>query len=135
MPFPITTARSAERSNSQLLVVGMAVVPGDELRGRPRAGQVLARDAETAVGLRADGVDDDVVQAHEVVVLEIAADLDVAEETEAGLIGDPLERARDRLQLRMVGRDAEPDEPSRRRQALDHVDLGRGSADSSAPAA
>ena len=69
----------------ELLEIGMAVVPGDELRGRPRAGQVLAGDAEPAVGLRADGVDDGVVQAHEVLVVEVAADLDVAEEAEAGL--------------------------------------------------
>ena len=69
----------------------MAVVPGDELGGGPRAGQILAGDAEPTVGLRADGVDDRVVEAHEVVVVEISADLDVAEETEAGLIGDSLE--------------------------------------------
>ena len=57
--------------------------------------------------------------------MEVAADLDVAEEAEARLLGDPLEGARDRLELRMVGRDAEPDEPPRRRQALDHVHLDR----------
>ena len=135
LPFPITTARSTSRSNAQLLVVGMAVVPGDELEGRPRAGQVLARDPEPPVGLRADGVDDGVVEAREVFVVQVAADLDVAEEAEARLVGDPLERARDRLQLRVVGRDAEPDEPPRGRQPLDHVDLDRTSASSSAPAA
>ena len=63
-------------------------------------------------------------RASELVVRDVAADLDVAEEAEARARGDLLERARDRLQLRVVGGDAEPDEPPRRRQALDHVDLG-----------
>jgi hypothetical protein len=46
----------------ELLEVGMAVVPGDELGGRPRPGQVLAGNPEPAVGLRADGVDHGVVE-------------------------------------------------------------------------
>ena len=69
----------------ELLEVRVAVVPGDERRGRPRARQVLARDAEAAVGLRADGVDDRVVEAQQLLVRDVAADLDVAEEAEAGL--------------------------------------------------
>jgi hypothetical protein len=66
----------------QVLEVGVAVVPGDELRGRPRAREVLAGDPETAVGLRPDGVDDGVVDGGEVVVADVPADLDVAEEPE-----------------------------------------------------
>ena len=46
----------------EILEVGMAVVPGDERRGRPRARQILAGDAELPVGLRADRVDDRVVE-------------------------------------------------------------------------
>ena len=107
----------------ELLVVGMAVVPGDELGGRPRARQVLARNPQPAVGLGADGVDDGVVETHEVGVVKVAADLDVAEKAEARPLGDPLEGTRHRLQLRMVGSDAEPDEAPRRRQALDQVHL------------
>ena len=45
-----------------LLEVGMAVVPGDENGGGPRARQVLAGDLEPPVGLRADRVDDGVVE-------------------------------------------------------------------------
>ena len=59
------------------------------------------------------------------VVRDVLADLDVAEEAKPRSLGDPLERARDGLQVRMVGRDAEADEPPRRRQPLDHVHLGR----------
>ena len=56
---------------------------------------------------------------------EIAPDLDVAEEPEGGLLRDALVRARHRLQLRVVGGDAEPNETPRSRQPLDHVDLDR----------
>src|SRR5262249_53979323 len=75
------------------------------------------------VGLRADGVDDAVVEAGEVVGRQVAAELDVAEETKTRLYGDLHERARHVLDLRVVGRDAEPDQAPRRRQPLDHVDL------------
>jgi hypothetical protein len=108
-----------------LLEVRVAVVPGDELGRRPRPGQVLAWDPEPAVGLRTDRVDHRVVTRRELLVGDVASDLDVAEEPETLSHGDLLERSRDRLQLRMVGRHAEPDEPPRSRQALDHVHLGR----------
>ena len=122
-PLPTTTARSAERSNGTILEVRVAVVPGDERRRRPRAGQILAGDVHPPVGLRAEGVDDRVVQLRQLVVGEVAADLDVAEEAEAGALRDPLERARDGLDLGVVGRDAEPDEAPRRRQPVEHVHL------------
>jgi hypothetical protein len=102
----------------------MAVVPGDELGGRPGAAQVLARNPEASVALRADRIDDGVVEAHEVGVLDVPAELDVAEEAEAGLLGDPLERTRDRLQLWVIRRDPETDEAPGRGQPLDHVHLG-----------
>src|SRR5215218_5867779 len=103
----------------QLLEVGVAVVPGDELRGRPRSRQVLARDPHRAVGLRADAVDDGVVESRELVVRHVAAHLDVAEETESRPLRDTLERPRDSLDVLVVGRDAEPDEPPRRGQPVD----------------
>ena len=109
----------------QILEVRMAVVPGDERGGRPRAGEILAGDAELPVGLRADRVDDRVVQPRQLLVRDVPPDLDVAEEAEPGSRGDPLEGARHRLDVRMVGRDTEADEPPRGRQALDHVDLDR----------
>ena len=125
LPTPITTARSTSKVERDVLEVGMAVVPGDELGGRPRSRQILAGDAEPPVGLRADRVDDGVVETREVFGVKVAADLDVPEEAEAGLVGDLLERTRDGLELRMVWRDAEPHESPRRREALDHVHLDR----------
>ena len=83
LPLPTTTARSPDEVELELLEVGVAVVPGDELGGRPRAGQVLAGDPEPPVGLRADRVDDRVVEREQLLVRDVAADLDVAEEAEA----------------------------------------------------
>src|SRR5204862_130650 len=107
----------------ELLVVGVAVVPGDELCGRPRPGQGFSWNAEALVALRAEGVDDGVVELFQVSVAEIAADLHVAEEAKARLLGDALEGARDALELRMVRRDAKPHETPGRRQPFDHVHL------------
>ena len=92
-------------------VVGVGVVPADEGGGRVAAGQILAGDAELAVGLAADRVDDRVVEALEVLDLDVVADLDVAEEAEAlaggGFFVDPDHR----LDLRVVGGDAAADQP------------------------
>ena len=107
----------------ELLEVGMAVVPGDELGRGPRARQVFSGDSELPVCLRADGIDDRVIEMRELGVLDVLADLDVAEEAEAGLRGGALERARDGLDVRMVGGDAEAHEAPRSRQPFDHVDL------------
>jgi hypothetical protein len=101
------------------------VVPGDELGGRPGAGKILTRNFHPPVGLRTDRVDDGVVQVGEIVLRQVAADLDPAQEPEPRLGGDPLERLRDRLDLRMVGSDAEANEPPGRGQTLEHVHLDR----------
>ena len=89
----------------ELLEIGVAVVPGDELRRGPRAGQVLAGDAEATVGLSAYRIHDCVVEPAQLLVREVPPDLDVAEEAKAGLRRSLLERARDRLDVRVVGRD------------------------------
>ncbi len=78
---------------------------------------------ELAVGLRPDRVDHRVVQLGQLVVADVSADLHVPEEAEARPCGDLLEGARDGLELWMVRRDPEPDEPPWGGQPLDHVDL------------
>jgi len=93
----MTTARSWERSNS--------------------------RCWELSVGLRSDRVDHRVVQLGQLVVAHVSADLHVPEEAEARPCGDLLEGARHSLQLWVVRRDTEPDEPPWGGQPLDHVDL------------
>ena len=105
-------------------VVGVGVVPADEGGGGVAAGQVLAGDAELAVGLAADREDDRVVEPLEVLDLDVVADLDVAEEAEAlaggGFFVDPDHR----LDLRVVGGDAAADEAEGGREAVEEVDLG-----------
>ena len=104
------------------LEVGVAVVPGDECRRRPRAGELLAGDAELPVGLRAHRVDDRVVALGELVVRHVAAELDVPEEAEPVVARDLLERARDGLDVRVVGCNTQPYEAPRRRKPVDQVD-------------
>ena len=108
-----------------VLEVGVAVVPGDERRCGPGAGQVLAGDPHAPVGLRTERVDDGVVETRELLVADVPPHVDVPEKAEAGPLRGLLEDTRHRLDVRVVGRDPEPDEPPRRRQPLDHVDLDR----------
>ena len=103
----------------------MAVVPGHELGRGPRAREVLAGNAEAPVRLRPDRVDHGVVYPREVLSRDVAPHLDVPEEAKARPLGDLLERARDSLDVLVVRRDAEPDEPPGRGKPLDHVHLGR----------
>ena len=107
-------------------VVGVAVVPADELGRGVRAGQVFAGDAQRAVHRRAGRVDDRVVVLQQVLARDVLAEGDVAEVAKARVRRGLLVHARDRLDLRVVGRDARAHEPPRRRQALDHVDLEAG---------
>ena len=101
----------------------MAVVPGDELRGRMAARQVLTGDAHAAVGLGARRVDDLVIVAAQLGHGDVLAELDAAEEAEARMGGRLVERRSDGLDLLVVGRHARPYEPVRRRQAIEHVHL------------
>ena len=103
--------------------IGVGVVPVDELGRRVRAGQVLARDPEPAVGGGPVGGDDRVVALLELGDGDVAADLDVAEELKALASRGLLVDADHRLDLRVVGGDAGADEPERGRQAVEHVDL------------
>ncbi len=105
-------------------VVGVGVVPADEGGGGVAAGQVLAGNAELAVGLAADREDDRVVEPLQLLDLDVVADLDVAEEAEALAGRGFLVDADHRLDLRVVGGDAAADQPEGGRQAVEQVDLG-----------
>jgi hypothetical protein len=74
--------------------------------------------------LRANGVDDRVVELTELFVRHVSPDLDVAEKAEPGLLRDLLVDTGDVLELRVIRRDAEAHEAPRRRQPLEHVHLG-----------
>ena len=68
-------------------------------------------------------------------MLEIASDLDVAEEAKSGALRDLLEHARDGLDVGVVGSDAEADEAPRRRQPVEQVDLDGRNRPEQRPAA
>ena len=123
VPVPDHDGPLVREVELEALEVGVAVVPGDEGGRRPAAGKVLARYAEPAVGLRAERVDDGGVVVDELLVTDVATHLDVPEEAKAGRARDLLERARDGLDVRVIRRDAEADEPPRGGQALDQIDL------------
>ena len=105
-----------------LLEVGVGVVPADEVDGGHAAVQILAGDAQRPVGLRADGVDHGVVAFGQLSGLHMVADHDVAEEPEPWVQRRLLELGADRLDLRMVRRDAGAHETPRCGQHLQHVD-------------
>jgi hypothetical protein len=107
----------------EIAVVGVAVVPGDELRGGPAPLQLLAGDAQRLVGLRACGVDDRRVVRHELLVREVAAHLDVAQEPAAPAQRLAVEGVVQALDLLVVGRDAAAQQSPRRGQALEEIDL------------
>ena len=116
-------ALGREEVELEVGVVGMAVVPADELGRGVRAGEVFAGDAERTVDGRAGGVDDRVVVVEEILARDVLAEGDVAEEAEAGMGGGLLVDAGDGLDLGVVGGDAGAHEAPGRGQALEHVDL------------
>ena len=124
LPLPITTARLAATGRTR----GRRSRGGRCTRRRTRSRRcepraVLARDPEPVVVARADRVDDRVVALEQLPALDVGAELDAAEEAEARVLRGLLVDARDRLDLRVVGRDAGAHEPERRRQRVVEVDL------------
>ena len=126
LPLPITTA--LPRGQVELLVggVGVAVVPGDESGRRIRAGPILARDAEPVVVRGPDRVHDRVIALEQLGAGDVRAQLDAAEEPKARLGRRLVVDPRDRLDLRVVRSDTGADQPERRRQRVDQVDLEAG---------
>jgi hypothetical protein len=97
-----------------MAVVGVAVVPTDEVRRGVDAVEVLACEAELVVALAAERVDDVVVARVEVFDGEVAPELDVAEEAEAVVGRDLVVDPRDALDLLVIGRDAAADQAGSR---------------------
>ena len=107
----------------EVAVVGVAVVPGDELGGGPAAGEVLARDAHAPVGLRADRVYHGVVAGEQVVMRDVGAVVDVAVEPELRVRGGLLVDPADGLDVGVVGGHAAAHEPPGCGQAVVDVHL------------
>ena len=114
-------------------VVGVAVVPTDEVDRGDAAGQVLAGDAEPALGLRAHRVDDRVVALQELVAgdhpaalparaeLLVVSQVHVPEEPELLAAGGLVVLRAHRLDLRMVRGDPQPHQAPRGGQPVEHV--------------
>ena len=105
-------------------VVRVAVVPGHEVRGGPAARHVLPGYPQRLVGLGPGGVDHGRVVIHQLEVRDVAADLHVAEEAAAALERLSVERVLQALYLLVVGRHPAAQQPPRRGQPLEQVDLG-----------
>src|SRR5260221_5997909 len=100
----------------------MAVVPGDELRGRMTPLEVLAGYSHAPVGLSAGREDDLMVVPPEVGHRDVLTEIHTAVEPEPGIGRDLVEGHGDGLDLLVVGRHAGADEPVRRGEPVDHVD-------------
>ena len=104
-------------------IIGMAVVPGDELGGRVAVLQIFPGDAHAPIRLRPRGIDDLVIVVAQLVDSDVAAELHAPEEAKPRVRGDLVEGNRDVLDLLVVGRNAQAHEPIRGRQTVEHVHL------------
>src|SRR5208282_1240202 len=100
----------------------MAVEPTDEGPGAVDAFKLFAGDAEPAVARAADRDDDGVVSGLELVVAQLATDLDPAQEAHARARRRALEDALHCFRALMVGGDPAPHQAEGGRQAVDDVD-------------
>ncbi len=83
--------------------VGMAVVPGDELRGAVGTVEVDAGQVHQPVVGGAGGEDDRVVQGAQVVEGDVGAVVDVAEKADLRLVEDLVQGGDDALDARWSG--------------------------------
>ena len=90
--------------------VGVAVVPGHELRRAVGAGQLLAGDPQLPVCQGSGCEDHRVVVRAQVLEGDVRAEVHVAQEADAGVLADLPEGAGDALDPRVVGGDPVPQE-------------------------
>ena len=100
----------------------MAVQPAHEAPRAPDLRQLLARDAELAVDHHAGGDDHRVVGLDQFVPGEVATDVEIAGKAQVRLVQELIELADHGFGALVVGRDAGPDQPEGRGQAVDDVD-------------
>jgi hypothetical protein len=105
--------------------VRMPGIPSDELARRPAARQVLPRDAELGILSRARGIHNGVVGREKLLARDVSTELDVADEADAAAVEGAGQRVGDRLDARVVRRDAVAQQAIRRRQPVDEVHLHR----------
>ena len=103
-------------------VVGVAVVPGHEVRGAVGLGQADAGDRQGRVPVGARGDDDRVVVVAQILNGDVAADLDIAQQADIPALEDLVQGDDDLLDARVVGGDPVADQPVGRGEALEQVD-------------
>ena len=103
-------------------VVGVSVVPGDEVGRAVAAGKADTGDVEGGVRVRAGGHDDRVVVFAQLGHRHVPADVDVAEEPDVAALEHVEQRLDDRFDPRMVGGDAVADQPVGGGKSLEEVD-------------
>ena len=113
----------ARKVECQVAVVGVAVVPGDEVRSRMAAYEILARNVHAVVRGSAGREDDLVVEFPQVVEAQVGPVFHVAVVAESRIGSDLVVGCRHRLDLLMVRRHAAAHQPVWRWQPLKHVDL------------
>ena len=104
-------------------VVRVAVIPGHEVGGAVRLGQVHARNIERVIAVRTRRNDDRVVVVTQVVDRHVTADLDVAEQTDVATLQDLVQRHNDLLDTRVIRSDAVAHETVGRGKTLKQVDI------------
>ena len=104
-------------------VVRVAVIPGHEVGGAVRLGQVHARNIERVIAVRTRRNDDRVVVVTQVVDRYVTADLDVAEQTDVATLQDLVQRHNDLLDTRVIRSDAVAHETVGRGKTLKQVDI------------
>jgi len=110
----------------QVPEVGMAIIPGDELGRRVAAGEGFSRNTQGAIGLGARRVADQVVELVEVLDGQVSAELYVAKESEAGVLGRFVVLAHDRFNLLVVRSDTPAHESIRGGEAIEKVHFNGG---------
>src|SRR5664280_2014558 len=100
----------------------MAVVPSGECARANDAGKFLARNTETAIARCAGCQHDRIVERHQLLKLNIAANFDIAEKADAIAREHAVEHTRYGLRALMVRSNPIPDKSEGHRQPVEDVD-------------
>ena len=112
----------ARQVGRRLLKVWVCVVPAHEVDRGDAAPQLFAGDVQGSIRLGPDRIDHRVIAFGEFSGFDVFADGDVAEEAEPRVLGGLLELLADRLDFRVVRRDAGAHQTPWCRQHFQHVD-------------
>ena len=105
--------------------IRMTVEPAHEFRGRVATRQILAGDAQLAIGLRAAAEDDRVVVGAKLIHGHVVPDPHIAQKPEVRVGGDAVVDPGHILDLVVIRRHAPTHQSVGRGQPLEHVDPDR----------